>query len=66
MPGLAYQLGILLAAGTNTIEYALRSRLGYGWALSTFEFTNILLLVTVIAFGAEQKGRRFPCGIASC
>lgn len=59
MPGLAYQLGILLAAGTSTIEYALRNRLGYGWALTTFELTNILLLVTVIGLGSEQKGRRF-------
>jgi len=59
MPGLAYQLGILLAAGTSTIEYALRNRLGYGWALSSFELTNILLLVAVIGFGSEHKGRRF-------
>jgi SHS family lactate transporter-like MFS transporter len=59
VPGLAYQLGILLAAGTSTIEYALRNRLGYGWALSSFELTNILLLVTVIGLGSEHKGRRF-------
>jgi len=37
----------------------LRNRLGYGWALTTFELTNILLLVTVIGLGSEQKGRRF-------
>jgi hypothetical protein len=37
----------------------LRNRLGYGWALSSFELTNILLLVTVIGFGSEHKGRRF-------
>ena len=62
MPGLAYQLGILLAAGTNTIEYALRNRLGYGWALSTFEFTNILLLVTVIGVWRRAKGTEIHAG----
>jgi len=59
MPGLAYQLGILLAAGTNSIEYALRGQLGYGWALAAFEITNIALLITVLALGSEQKGKSF-------
>jgi len=59
MPGVAYQLGILLAAGTNTLEYALRDRLGYGWALSTFEAANILLLILVVALGSEKKGKIF-------
>ncbi len=59
MPGFAYQLGILLAAGTNSIEYALREQLGYGWALAGFEITNIALLITVLALGPEQKGRSF-------
>ncbi|HXY09109.1 MAG TPA: MFS transporter [Terriglobales bacterium] len=59
MPGLAYQLGILLAAGTNSIEYALRGHLGYGRALAVFEIANIALLITVLALGSEQKGRSF-------
>ncbi len=59
IPGFAYQLGILLAAGTGTIEYALRDSLGYRWALAGFETANILILVAVIAFGAEKKGRSF-------
>jgi len=59
MPGLAYQLGILFAAGTNSIEYALREQLGYGWALAAFEITNIALLITVLALGSEQKGKSF-------
>ena len=59
MPGVAYQLGILLAAGTNTLEYALRDRLGYGWALSTFEAANIVLLVVVVALGSEKRGKPF-------
>jgi MFS transporter, SHS family, lactate transporter len=59
MPGLSYQLGILFAAGTNTIEYALRDRLGYAWALAAFEITNIALLMTVVALGSERKGKSF-------
>ncbi len=59
MPGFAYQLGILFAAGTNTIEYALRGRLGYSWALAGFEITNIALLITVLALGWEKKGKEF-------
>jgi MFS transporter, SHS family, lactate transporter len=59
MPGFAYQLGILFAAPTNNIEYALRDRFGYAWALAAFEIVNILLLATVVALGSEQKGKSF-------
>lgn len=59
LPGLAYQLGILIAAPVNSIEYALRGRFGYAWALAGFETINILLLVLVIALGRERKGRDF-------
>jgi MFS transporter, SHS family, lactate transporter len=59
MPGLAYQLGILFAAPTNTIEYALRDHFGYSWALAGFEIATITMLVITLAFGKEQKGRSF-------
>ena len=59
MPGLAYQLGILIAAPTNNIEYALRDRFGYAWALAGFEIVNILLLATVVGLGKEEKGKSF-------
>ncbi len=59
MPGFAYQLGILFAAPTNTIEYALRDKLGYAWALAAFEIINIALLITVAALGSEKKGKSF-------
>ena len=59
MPGLAYQLGILIAAPTNTIEYALRDHFGYGWALAGFEIVNIVLLITVLSLGSEKKGKSF-------
>jgi len=59
MPGFAYQLGILFAAPTNNLEYALRDHLGYAWALASFETVNILLLATVVALGLERKGKAF-------
>jgi len=59
LPGLAYQLGILIAAPVNNIEYALRNRFGYSWALAGFETVNILLLGTVILLGSERRGRQF-------
>jgi SHS family lactate transporter-like MFS transporter len=59
LPGLAYQLGILVAAPVNSIEYALSGRLGYSWALAGFETLNILLLIVVLSLGTERKGRGF-------
>jgi SHS family lactate transporter-like MFS transporter len=59
MPGFVYQLGILFAAPTNTIEYALRDSLGYAWALTLFEAATILLLLAVTLRGPERLGRKF-------
>ncbi|MGE5412760.1 MAG: MFS transporter [Syntrophomonadaceae bacterium] len=59
VPGLAYQLGILFASPVNTIEYALRDRIGYGWALAAFETATILVLGTLVLLGTERKGRAF-------
>jgi SHS family lactate transporter-like MFS transporter len=59
LPGLAYQLGILLAAPVNNIEYFLRTKFGYSWALAGFEAVNIVLLMTVLMLGSERKGRSF-------
>jgi SHS family lactate transporter-like MFS transporter len=59
LPGLAYQLGILIAAPINSIEYALSSRVGYSWALAGFETVNIAFLIVVLALGKERKGRGF-------
>ena len=59
LPGLAYQLGILIAAPTNSFQYALRDRFGYSWALGGFEVVNILLLATVVSLGKERRGRDF-------
>jgi len=59
LPGLAYQLGILIAAPTNTIEYALRDRLGYAWAMAGFETAVIVLDALVISLGPEKRGKDF-------
>ena len=59
MPGLAYQLGILFASPTNSIQYALRERFGYSWALAGFEVVTILSLAVLLWRGAEEHGRSF-------
>jgi SHS family lactate transporter-like MFS transporter len=59
MPGLAYQLGILLASPTNSMEYALRDRVGYQWAIAGFEVVTILTLTILLWLGTEAHGRSF-------
>jgi len=59
MPGLAYQLGILFASPTNSVQYALRERFGYSWALAGFEVVTILSLIVLLWRGAEEHGRSF-------
>ena len=58
-PGFVYQLGVLFGSPTNTIEYALRDRIGYQWALTVFEACTIVALVIVFALGPERKGKDF-------
>jgi SHS family lactate transporter-like MFS transporter len=62
MPGLAYQLGILFASGTNTMEDALHDRFGYSWALTGFEIVVIIVLAVTLYFGREDRGRSFYSG----
>jgi len=59
MPGLTYQLGILFASPTNTIQYALRDHVGYQWAMAGFEIVTILTLTVLLLFGSERHGRSF-------
>ncbi|HET7101646.1 MAG TPA: MFS transporter [Terriglobia bacterium] len=63
LPGLAYQLGILIAAPTNTLEYILRDRVGYGWALAGFEVCVIVLGIVAINLGRERRGHDFVKGL---
>ena len=59
MPGLAYQLGILFASPTNSIQYALRDLFGYQWALAAFEVFTIVSLAILLSAGTEAHGREF-------
>ena len=59
MPGLSYQLGILLASPTNTIQYALRDVVGYQWAIAGFEIVSIITLAIILLSGKEAHGRSF-------
>src|SRR5712672_1250660 len=59
MPGLAYQLGILLASPTNNIQYALRDRVGYQWAIAGFEIVTIAALTLLLWRGKEDHSRSF-------
>jgi SHS family lactate transporter-like MFS transporter len=59
MPGLAYQLGNLLASPTNTIQYALREKVGYSWAIAGFEIVTIGALAILLLSGKEEHSRSF-------
>jgi SHS family lactate transporter-like MFS transporter len=59
MPGLAYQLGILLASPTNSIQYALRDRVGYQWAIAGFEIVTIAVLTVLLWTGKEDHSHSF-------
>ena len=59
LPGFTYQVGILFAASTPTVEFALRDRLGYPWALTSFELVVMALLSLLLLFGRERHGRSF-------
>ena len=41
------------------VEYALRDRFGYKWALAGFEIVTIVVLVVTISLGKERRGRDF-------
>lgn len=58
-PGFVYQFGVLLASPAVTVEYILRSHLGYPWALTAFELCVIVVLMILFAFGPERTGRDF-------
>ena len=59
LPGLAYQLGILIAAPTSNIEYMLRDHIGYPKAMASFEVFTIVVGALVIALGWERRGKDF-------
>jgi MFS transporter, SHS family, lactate transporter len=58
-PGFVYQLGVLIGSPAVSFEYALRNRLGYPWALTSFEACVIVALCLIFTFGPERLGRNF-------
>ena len=58
-PGFVYQLGVLVSSPAVAIEYALRNRFGYEWALTSFEGVVILSLIVIFAVGPEKLGKNF-------
>jgi len=59
LPGFTYQIGILFAALTPTVEFSMRDHLGYAWALTAFELIVIAALALMLIFGKERRGRSF-------
>jgi MFS transporter, SHS family, lactate transporter len=59
LPGLCYQMGILIASPANSVEYALRNHLGYGWAMAAFEIGVIAVGAVVIGLGQERRSKDF-------
>jgi MFS transporter, SHS family, lactate transporter len=57
--GFAYQLGVLLASPATAIEYSLRNRYGYPWALTAFEAITITLMIVIFCLGPEAHNRDF-------
>lgn len=60
--GFVYQMGVLLASPATAVEFLLRDRFGYPWALTMFEITVIVLMIVIFWFGPEARGRSFLSG----
>jgi len=58
-PGLAYQLGVLIAAGSATVEAALTRHFTYAQAMGAFAAVSFLLGAVVILAGPEAHRVRF-------
>jgi SHS family lactate transporter-like MFS transporter len=59
VPGMMYQLGIVLSARTPLFQFHLRDRVGYKWALAGFEIVTIVVLAFTVLLGPERRGRSF-------
>ena len=61
-PGLAYQLGVVIAAGSATIEAALGRHFTYAQAMGGFAAVAFVVAAIVIAAGPEAHGVPFGSG----
>ncbi len=57
--GFVYQLGVLVASPATAIEFLLRDRFGYPWALTMFEVVVIVLMIVIFWVGPEARDRSF-------
>ncbi len=57
--GFVYQLGVLIASPATAIEFLLRDRFGYPWALTMFEVVVIVLMIVIFWVGPEARDRSF-------
>lgn len=58
-PGFAYQLGVLIASFSASIEAVLGKRMTYGHAMGIFAAIVLVVGAVVIAFGPEAHGVKF-------
>ncbi len=58
-PGLAYQLGVLVAAGSPYVQARLASHMTYAQAMGGFAFVAFLVGAVVIGLGPEARGAQF-------
>ncbi len=58
-PGFAYQVGVLIAALSPTIENLAAARIGYAAAMGVFAGIVILFGIVVTLLGPEARGIRF-------
>jgi SHS family lactate transporter-like MFS transporter len=56
-PGVVYQLGMLFGAPSVGIVFSLHNKMGYPWALTSFEVCAIVILFVLCGFGPERKAR---------
>jgi SHS family lactate transporter-like MFS transporter len=54
-----YQLGTLLSSPSVAVEFRLRDRFGYPWALTIFEAVVIILMIVIFWLGPEARDRSF-------
>jgi MFS transporter, SHS family, lactate transporter len=58
-PGLAYQLGVLVAAGSPYFEARMAHHMGYAQAMGLFALVVFLLGAIIVALGPEARGTHF-------
>jgi MFS transporter, SHS family, lactate transporter len=58
-PGLAYQLGVLVAAGSPYVQARLAGHMTYAQAMGGFALVAFLVCAAVVALGPEARGAQF-------